>query len=77
MKLAWIALTISALTDAIITTGTALTSAMVAMGTAEFPSKAVVVLALLGGLIAFARTIQQALKVTPETTAAIKGEVPK
>lgn len=74
MKVAWVILLISAGTDFIITVATALTSAMVAMGTAEFPSKPVLLLAGLGGLVAMSRTIQQALKATPETSAALKGD---
>lgn len=73
MKQAWIVLLVSAFTDFIINAGTALTSAMVATGNAAMPSKAVVILALIGGLVAFSRTVQQALKATPETTAALKG----
>jgi hypothetical protein len=57
-------LLVSAATDFVITMGTSLTTAMVAMGTTEMPSKAVVVVALIGGGVAFARTIQQALKKT-------------
>lgn len=74
MKIAWTILLISALTDLIVTTATALTSAMVATGKAEMPNKAVLFLALLGGVVAAARTIQQALKATPETAAALKGD---
>lgn len=73
MKTAWAILLISALTDFIITGATAITSAMVATGSAEIPSKAVVILAVLGGLVAAARTIQQALKATAETSAALRG----
>ena len=74
MKVAWLILIISAATDFIITASTALTSAMVAMGTAEMPSRAVLLLAFLGGLVSASRTIQQALKATPETAAALKGQ---
>jgi len=74
VKIAWLVLVISAMTDFVITAATALTSAMVAMGNAEMPSRAVILLALLGGLVAFSRTVQQALKATPETSAALKGD---
>lgn len=74
MTKAWVILSISALTDFIITGATAITSAMVATGGADMPSKGVLVLALLGGLVSAARTIQQALKATPETSAALTGE---
>lgn len=46
---------------------------MVAMGTTEIPGKAVLLLALIGGTTAAARTVQQALKATPETSAALTG----
>lgn len=73
MKIAWLILIISAFTDFVITAATALASAMVATGSAEFPNSAVVLLAVLGGLVSGARTIQQALKVTPEQSAALRG----
>jgi len=73
MKNAWFVLIISALTDFVITGATAVTSAMVSTGSANFPSNAVIMLAVLGGLVSAARTIQQALKATPETTMALKG----
>lgn len=75
MKVAWTILLISALTDCLVTAATALTSAMVATGKAEMPNKAVLFLGLLGGIVAAGRTIQQALKTTPETAAALKGDV--
>jgi hypothetical protein len=62
MKTAWAILLISAFTDFIVSAGTSLTSAMVATGKAEMPARAVIVLALLGGLVQLARTIQGALK---------------
>lgn len=74
MKIAWLVLIISAFTDFIITAATAVTSAMVGAGNAELPGKAVIILALLGGLVSASRTVQQALKQTPETTKALKGE---
>lgn len=74
MKSEWTILLVSALTDAIITFGTAISAAMVTNGTATMPSTAVLVLASIGSLVTFARTVQQALKATPEATAALKGE---
>ncbi len=73
MKIAWLVLIISAFTDFIITTGTAITSAMVGTMSAQLPNKGVMLLAITGGVVSAARTIQQALKSTPETTAALKG----
>lgn len=75
MKTAWSVLLVSALTDFLILTGTSLSAAMVATGTAAMPNKAVVMLSLIGGVMAFSRTIQQALKTTPETHAALTGAV--
>lgn len=74
MKIAWLVLIISAFTDLVITGGTALGTAMVATGTAQIPSTPVILLAFLGGLVSAARTVQQALKATPETQAALRGE---
>lgn len=74
MKTAWTILLISAFTDFVITVGTALTSAMVATGSPQMPSDAVLALAFIGGATAAARTIQQALKATAETAAALTGK---
>ena len=74
MRTEWAILIISALTDLIISTGTALSAAMVATGEARLPNDAVIILSLVGGLVAAARTIQQALKATPETIAKLKGK---
>ena len=73
MKTEWAILLISAITDFIISTGTALSAAMVATGEARLPNDAVLVLALVGGLVAAARTIQQTLKATPESIEKLKG----
>lgn len=73
MKTAWTVLIISAFTDFIITAGTALMTAMVSMGTTEMPSSPVILITVVGGVVQAARTIQQALKSTPETSAALKG----
>jgi hypothetical protein len=76
MKIEWIILLISALTDAVITGGTGLTTAMVATKEVTMPSNPVWLLAAVGGLVSAARTIQQALKQTPESSAKLKGEPP-
>lgn len=77
MKIAWIILIVSALTDFVITVGTSITTAMVATGSAQFPSDAVVLLACLGGGVSAARTIQQALKTAMDpqsnATTQLKG----
>ncbi len=62
MRDTWIIVLISAFTDSIILMGTSLSAAMVSMGSPELPSRAVLMLTGIGGLVAFARTIQQALK---------------
>lgn len=75
MRVAWTILLISALTDFIITMATGLTAAMLTTGTAMMPSKATWLVCMLGGAMQAARTIQGALKSTPETAAALKGDV--
>lgn len=75
MKIAWLVLLISAFTDFVITAGGSLTAAMIATGSASLPNHAVILFACLLGSVAMARTIQQALKATPETAAALKGSV--
>lgn len=77
MKLAWIVLLISAFTDFIITVATGLTAAMVESASGQLPTYPTLLLAVLGGLVAAARTIQQALKATPTISAALKGELVK
>jgi hypothetical protein len=69
-------LLIAALTDFIISAGTALATAMVAQGNAAIPSPAVIILAAIGGTVAAARTVQQALKITPEVMAGLHGTPP-
>jgi hypothetical protein len=59
---AWTVLAISAGTDFIISFGNALVSSMVEGKTGELPSSASLLIACLGALVAFARTIQQGLK---------------
>lgn len=74
MKSEWSVLLISAVTDMIINMGTALAAAMIATGSAQMPSRAVLLLSAIGGLVAGARTIQQALKATPQAAAKLRGE---
>ncbi len=74
MRMAWVILIVSALTDFVINAGTALTAAMLASGVAQIPNKAVILVVVIGGIVSMARTIQQALKATPETSAALKGD---
>jgi len=62
VKIAWLILLVSALTDFAITAGGSITSAMLATGSAEIPSKGVILIALVAGIMSAARTIQQALK---------------
>lgn len=61
MKIAWLILLVSAMTDFVITAGTSMGTAMVATGSAQFPSHAVILLSTLGGAVSAARTIQQKL----------------
>jgi len=74
MKIEWLILIISAITDAIITGGTALISAMVATEQVAMPSEAVWLLVSIGGIVSAARTIQQGLKATSQSAAKLKGE---
>ena len=73
MATAWTVLTISAITDFVISWGGAIMAAMVATGSAEMPSRAVMLLAVITGLVAAARTVQQALKATPQMLQNSKG----
>lgn len=73
MNGAWAIVLISALTDFIITGGTALTTAMVAAEGTQLPSIAVLIVSGIGGLVAFARSVQGALKASSEVTAAVAG----
>lgn len=67
----WVILLVSAGTDFIIATGTGLTAAMVAKGDAMLPTWPVLLLSTIGGLTAFARTIQQALKGQTQQSAKV------
>ena len=62
MSKEWTILLISGATDFIILTGTSLTAAMMAKGDAQLPTWPVILLSVIGGIVAFARTIQQSLK---------------
>ncbi len=75
MKQAWAILIISAITDLMISSGGVLLGAMMATGTATMPNNAVWLVALVTGAVSMARTIQQALKATPETSAALTGGI--
>lgn len=68
MKIAWTIVLVSALTDFLIAGGGAYTSAIVAFPDQEF-NKEQVILFLVLGLIAASRTVQSALKATPEGSA--------
>jgi len=75
----WGIIIVSALTDAIILSGTTLTSAMLATGSVKVPEYSVLILTIIGGVVAFARTIQQhartmlqALKNTPEANKKVE-----
>lgn len=74
MKVQWVILIISALTDFVIVGGTALGAVMMNSGEAQLPNEAAIIVCIIGGTVAAARTIQQALKVTPETSAQLRGE---
>ncbi len=73
MRFEWAILMVSALTDFVISAGTGLTAAMLATGEAHIPNEAVLLLSMVGGLVAAARTIQQALKAAPDSAAKLKG----
>lgn len=74
MKIAWLILTITALTDLTIAFGTSLSSAMVVNKEIGMPSGAALLISALGALVVASRTIQQALKATPLFTADLRGE---
>jgi hypothetical protein len=74
MKIEWTILLITALTDFVITSGTAINTAMVATGSAQMPSTPVMLVAIIGGLVVGSRTVQQALKATPEISAGLRGD---
>ena len=74
MKVQWTILIITALTDLIISSGGALSAAMLATGSATMPNNAAILFALVSGLVIAARTVQQALKATPDTIANLTGQ---
>jgi hypothetical protein len=77
MKTAWVILILSAITDAIITGGTAFTT--VIAETKALPSQESIWVIGVGATVAFARTIQQALKAAqaPETVENLRHEPKK
>lgn len=75
MKIAWLILAITAFTDFVIAFGTGLLVGNAATG-ATYPSGPTMVYSAIGALVVSSRTVQQALKATPEQTAALKGEPP-
>lgn len=75
-KTQWLILMISALTDFIISGASSLTAAMVSGETVQMPNKAVLVISLLGGTVAFSRTIQQALKNLMEKPGVLAAGPP-
>ncbi len=68
MKIAWTILIVSAITDFFIAAGGAYTSAVVAFPGQKFNAEQIVVF-LVVGIVASSRTVQQALKSTPEGSA--------
>lgn len=74
MKIAWLIVTVSALTDFVITVATGIMAVMQATGATEMPSRSTWLVCVLGGSVQAARTVQQALKATPETSAALRGD---
>ncbi len=77
-KIAWVVLLVSALTDFIITSGTGVMTVLTAVvidPTVKDSIRPVIFIApVVGGVVAAARTIQQALKATPATLAALNGK---
>jgi membrane protein implicated in regulation of membrane protease activity len=78
MKSAWLVLLISAFTDFVITAATAAGTVIAAIAVnPDWGAQlkwTLFIAPILGGIVAGARTIQQALKATPETTAQLKGQ---
>lgn len=63
-----VVLLVSASTDFVILTGTSLTAAMMAKGDAMLPTWPVILLSVIGGTVAFARTVQQNLRKPDDVT---------
>jgi hypothetical protein len=78
MKIAWLVLLVSAFTDAIITFGTASGTMIAAIAVnpdwGAHLHWTMFIAPAIGGMIAGARTIQQAVKATPAFTAELKGQ---
>jgi len=61
----WLTITVSCVSDFIISAGGAITAAMVGTGSTAMPSKAVALVACITGAIAAARRVQALLQVPP------------
>ncbi len=77
MSKQWIMLLVSAGTDFVILTGTSLTAAMIAKGDAMMPTYPVLILTLLGGIVAFARTVQQSIRKEDSQQTTIQTTITK
>lgn len=74
MKLAWLGLIISAMSDGFIASmGIILGATQILKGTESIP-RSVITVAVCTGLMAFWRTVGQHIKITPETLATLKGD---
>lgn len=69
MKIEWYKLLVSAFTDFVIVSGTA----YIALPSDVMLGNRQIMVMLIGGFVAASRTIQQALKNTPESTAILRG----
>ena len=76
MKIAWLVLLITALTDFTLTFATGLSTAMATSHVVGLPDIGTILIAALGGVVVASRTVQQALKATPTATAELKGQAP-
>ena len=74
MKVEWAILLITALTDFMLTFLTGLGTAMATSHTVGLPDASTILVAAIGGGVVAFRTVQQALKANPVTTAALKGQ---
>jgi len=73
MKSEWTVLLVSAFTDLLLAVGATLTAAMMGAEVVAVPSTGVMILAAISGITAAARTVQQALKMTPSAAANLRG----
>lgn len=78
MKSAWLVLLISAFTDFVISAGTGAGTVITAIAVnpdwGAHLSWTLFIAPVIGGLVTGARTIQQALKATPQAVAELKGQ---